>query len=281
MSGGGGRNRSLKTDYDPYSKEQRKGYQRSLEDFAEVRDWLSDQAFDWGESKEDAGLGNRLTRSDFQKLVGGADAENLFNSQQYRPGNHKRNFGSGGLSIGRGSIGALGLAGMGSFGGLLGGGGRGDLFGNAIRQLEGGLDDDEYMEQIEKGELGFMDAQTMNDITRREGFSDVAPFVFGEDSAWGGKQEWRNPYSIDNQDYYKDMGGREQVIKDLGEKSHWAHQAVSQRGPEQDYWAWTPPEQSGGQSWYQQQGWDDTHEMTQIAQGDTQAQTVPDEDQDL
>ena len=108
MGYGGGMNNSLKAD--PYTKEQRKRYGRSLEDFDELRDWLSDQAEDWGELKSDAKLGNRLTRADFQKLIGGADAEDYFKSQQSRGSGmfgHGLGIGGRGMSLGHGATAML------------------------------------------------------------------------------------------------------------------------------------------------------------------------------
>jgi len=271
MAGGGGRNRSLKTDYDPYSKDERESYQSSLKDIPGMSEWLEDKVGDWSNIKDDAGLGDRLTRKDFQDLIGGEDAENLFNFQSSRQGGNRNMFMPGMGIMGQGGRGIGALAGLG-----IGGGGRG-LGGLALAQLMGGgagmRSDGDYMDQWTEGDMGYMDEQTINDITRREGFSDVAPWQQVENSGWGGEEWIRNPYSTQNQDYYEEHGGRGQAVEALGPESHWAHEAVSQRGPGEElenYWAWTPPEQSGGQP-------DQLAEMTQAAQGQHRED---DEDQD-
>lgn len=262
MSGGGGR--PLKTDYDPYSKKERKRYQDSLKDMPGMQEWLEKQVEDWGNIKADANLGDRLTRSDFRDLIGGKDAEALFNFQA------AQRRGRGGVSLPGGMLRPMrGLGvGLGAAGLGIGGGGLAGLA-SAGLGIGRGINDDRYMDQWTEGDMGYMDEQTINDITRREGFSDVAPWQEAENSGWGGDEWIRNPYSVHNKDYYEEHGGREGAIRSLGEGSHWAHQAVSQRGPEEkldDYWAWNPD-----QSWYKEQGWQKTHDqlagMTQAAQG--------------
>ena len=261
MGYGGGMNNSLKAD--PYTKEQRKRYGRSLEDFDELRDWLSDQAEDWGELKSDAKLGNRLTRADFQKLIDGADAEDYFKSQQSRGSGM---FGHGlGIRPGRGM--ALGhgatamLLGMG-----LGGSGHrrtrsgaiGGLAGAALGGWRNQLSDDDYMDQITEGDLGYMDEQTMNDITRREGFSDVAPWQEVENSGWGGDEWIRNPYSEQNKSYYEEHGGRQEAVERLGQDNYWAKPEEHQGA--QDYWKWP------GRGPEHRVQTAETQEMTQAAQ---------------
>ena len=129
MAGGGGRNRSLKTDYDPYSKDERESYQSSLKDIPGMSEWLEDKVGDWSNIKDDAGLGDRLTRKDFQDLIGGEDAENLFNFQSSRQGGNRNMFMPGMGIMGQGGRGIGALAGLG-----IGGGGRG-LGGLALAQL--------------------------------------------------------------------------------------------------------------------------------------------------
>ena len=158
----------------------------------------------------------------------------------------------------------------------------GGLFGDALNaRLRINDDwDDDWQDDYAMDEA-YMSPQQVNEWQRDQGASDV-PMWQRADTGWGDDEWVRNPYYAGNREHFEEHGGREQAVKDLGEKSHWADFNVRKLGPGEeldDYWAFT-----ADPGWYESQGWDDTiaqqQAMTQAAQsGTAMAQAVPDEDQ--